>query len=81
MYAARVAGWCSCLVVLLVFVKKLSCCVFLFVRLALAPLCGIMLRYRQNRRHIKQGDVLLFFIGAFVCQGGDIQKAHNVYYV
>ncbi len=47
-YAVCAAGWCSCLAVSFVFVKKLSCCVFLFLfmRLALVSLCGIMLRYR-----------------------------------
>lgn len=77
----RAAGWCSCLVVLLVFVKKLSCC-FLFMRLALVALCGIMLRYRSEVGGIKSKVVFYyFFIGVFVCQGGDTQKAHNVYYV
>lgn len=41
----RAAGWYSCLVVSLVFVKNYRA-VFLFMRLALASLCGIMLRYR-----------------------------------
>ena len=45
MYAARAAGWCSCLAVSFVFVKTIVPCFFLFVRLALVPLCGIMLRY------------------------------------
>lgn len=45
MYAARAAGWCSCLAVSFVFVKNYRA-VFLFIRLALVPLCGIMLWYR-----------------------------------
>ena len=61
--------------------KKLSCCVFVC-----AVGFGVFVWYNvavsfRSRRHKKQGDVLLFFIGAFVCQGGDTQKAHNVYYV
>ena len=39
-------GLVSYLAVSFVFVKKLSCRVFLIVRLALMPLCGIMLRCR-----------------------------------
>lgn len=41
----RVAGWYSCLVVSLVFVKTIVL-FFLFMRLALVALCGIILRYR-----------------------------------
>lgn len=41
----RATGWYSCLVVSFVFVKTIVL-FFLFMRLALVSLCGIMLWYR-----------------------------------
>ena len=80
MYAACAAGWCSCLTVSFVFVKTIVPCFFVYT-VGFGAFVWYNVAVSLEVGGIKQGDVLLFFIGAFVCQGGDIQKAHNVYYV